>query len=545
MAEVGGPLTAVRPWPTWLVVVVVAVAYACGALLAFVAFGATAIVVLFLPAGVTLSALVLTHVRQWPWILAAVAVTEIAVDVSQGQSPRFVWGFALANTAEPLVGAWLLRRYVSGEVDLLRRRDLGAFLVCCVVAGPLVGGACGATTISVALDRGWWESFLPFWAGDATGVLTVGGCVLAWRHRPATGLVPLVRWAGPLLVTVTITAIGFWPAQVPLFYLPIPLLFALAFGQRLLVTLTCGLAMTVTANVLTSAGHGPWAALDSPTAQKTATLQLFLAVAILGAWFLAVGVAERDAARQATGRALERARSYERELDAAHQLQRALLPVLAGELRGLRVTADYRPAEHTHDVGGDWYDVFALPGDRIGLVVGDVVGHDLAAAAAMARMQSALRIIAQSADGPAHALEELDRASALITDSFMTTIGYADYDPGTRLLRYACAGHPPPLLLTAAGAGYLWSGRSAPVGVMNGSRPQAQCVVPAGSTLIWYTDGLVERGEIPLPASLDRLAEAAAALGDHDPEDLCRALLRSMSADETLRDDAVILCVWF
>ena len=144
----------IRHRPTWAVLAVLVPAYAVGALLAFVAFGATAIVVLFLPAGLTLAALVLTRRRQWPWILAAVAVTEILVDLSQGQSWRIVWGFALANTAEPLVGAWLLRRYVPGRLDLLRRRDLLAFIACAVVIGPLVGGLVGGTTISV----GWVAS---------------------------------------------------------------------------------------------------------------------------------------------------------------------------------------------------------------------------------------------------------------------------------------------------------------------------------------------------------------------------------------------------
>jgi serine phosphatase RsbU (regulator of sigma subunit)/integral membrane sensor domain MASE1 len=693
--------------PTWLVVAVVVVAYAFGALLAFAAFGATTIVVLFLPAGVTLSALVLTPTRQWPWVLAAVAVTEIVVDVSHGQSLRYVWGFALANTAEPLVGAWLLRRRLPARPDLLRRRDLVAFLICCVTAGPLVGAVVGATTISASSHRGWWESALPFWAGDATGVLTVAGCVLAWRHRPRPGLAPAGRWGLAVIATVAITMAGFWPAHLPLFYLPIPLLFWLAFGQRLLVALTCGLAMTVTANVLTSAGHGPWAALEGPITERTTTLQLFLGVAILGAWFLAVGVAERDTARRATsteraarqrlhvvqtltarlataatsraiaetvvrdgaalfadhaalgiaspdvqqlstwtstgrppdiaepgpdtelgaptpladaarsgrpvihqrvdelatnypesaqeyrsmgmssgvylpvgdrggqprgavgfafarehavdadvvamaqtlasiiGQALQRAQHHERELAAAHQLQHALLPVLDRDHPGIRVAADYRPAERTHDVGGDWYDVFALPDERIGLAVGDVVGHDLTAAAAMARIQSALRILAQAANGPAQVLEELDRASAVITDSFMTTVGYADYDPRTGLLRYACAGHPPPLLLSASGAQYLWGGRSAPVGVTGAPRPQAQCVVTTGSTLIWYTDGLVERTSVPLPVSLDRLADVAAPLAGHDPDALCDAVLHGMAGHDALADDAVVLCIRF
>ncbi len=527
-----------RARPTWLVVLVVAAAYAAGAQLAFAVFGAPAIVVLFLPAGVTLSALVLTPRRQWPWILAAVAATEITVDVTHGQSPGFVWGFALANTVEPLAGAWLLRRRVGTPVDLLRRRDLVTFLVCCVAIGPLAGALIGATTISWGLGSAWWEAFLPFWAGDATGALTVGGCVLAWRLRPRLTAAAAARWGLALAATVTVTAAGFWPAQLPLFYLPIPLLFLLAFQQRLPVALTCGLAMTVTANALTNAGHGPWAALDGPAEARTATLQLFLGVTILGAWFLAVGVAERD-------NAMQQVRHFEEEQNAAHRLQRALLPVLTEDRPGLEVSAGYRPAERTHDVGGDWYDLFTVPGDRIGLVVGDVVGHDLSAAAAMARLQTALRILAQSGDGPAGTLSGLDRASDQIAGAFMTTVGYADYHPPTATLRYACAGHLPPLLLTADGARFLWGGRSAPVGVAGVDRIEAEQHVPPGSTLIWYTDGLVERVTVPLPESLARLAERAAPLHGHDPAELCGRLLDEVSDGDTLRDDAVVLCVRF
>jgi serine phosphatase RsbU (regulator of sigma subunit)/integral membrane sensor domain MASE1 len=696
-----------RHWPVWLVVPVVVVAYAAGALLTFGAIGADAILLLFLPAGVTLSALVLSPRRYWPWILTAVALTEIAVDLSQGHDLAFVWGFALANTAEPLVGALLLRRYLTGEVDLLRRRDLVAFIVCCVVVGPLVGGLFGATTISLGLQRDWLESFFPFWAGDAMGVLTVGGLVLVWRHRPRISSAAAARWGLALLATVAVTAVGFWSTHLPLFYLPIPLLFWFAFTQPLVVTVSSGLAMTVTANWMTSARQGPWADLTGPTPLKTATLELFLGIAVQGAWFLAVGVAERDSARSATsaeraarqrlnalqtltaqlakaatstaiaeaivrdgirlvgdhgiaavvspdgtevlawtsddrpagvveryrriplhaetpltrtartgtlvisqtpddmlilfpdladtyraldlhsglfvpvsdgdgavlgalafgftrenaidadviafaealasltGQALRRARLYERELDAAHQLQRALLPVLSGGLSGIHVTADYRPADLTRDVGGDWYDVFELPGGRIGFAVGDVVGHDLAAAAAMARLQSALRILAHSAHDPGRVLDELDRASTLISNSRMTTVGYADYDPATRLLRYACAGHPPPLLITGVEAEYLWDGRSVPVGVHQPARGHGERVVPEGSTLIWYTDGLVERRDQPLRASLDRLAAMATTLNQQDPDGLCQALLHRIAHVGTMRDDTVVLCVRF
>jgi hypothetical protein len=432
----------------------------------------------------------------------------------------------------------LLRRNLTGEVNLLRRRDLSAFIACCLLAGPIVGGVIGGTTVNLGAGRDWLESFLSFLAGDAMGVLTVGGAVLVWRHRPRATARSTVRWALALLATAAVTVVGFWPINVPLYYLPIPLLFWFAFSQRLTVMVTSALVATVAANWMVSSGRGPWADLASTPSLKTATLQLFLGIAILGAWLLAVGVAERD-------QALRQARLYEREVDAAHRLQRALLPVLTGGLSGVHITADYRPADLTQDVGGDWYDVFALRGGRIGFAVGDVVGHDLTAAAAMARLQAALRIVAQYAAGPAHAIEELDRASRFIANSEMTTVGYADYDPATRRLRYACAGHPPPLLITDSGSEFLWSGRSMPVGMEPAARKQAECVVPAGATLVWYTDGLVERRGEPILPALERLAAAAARLSRQDADDLCAALLRHMLAGQALRDDTVVLCVRF
>jgi integral membrane sensor domain MASE1 len=507
---------------TALVLAGVAVSYTVGAQLAFVVFDANSIVVLFLPAGVTLSALLFNPRRLWPPILLVVAALEVAIDVGHGLEPAYALGFALANTAEPLVGALLLRRAVPGTIDLVQRRHLMAFLICAVVTGPAVGALIGGTTIALNQDRHWLSSFLPFWAGDATGVLTVAGTILAWR-RP-----PLLPTVAAVLATVAVTTVGFWPQHLPLFYLPIPVLFWLAFHQPLAVTMVSGLAMTVTANTLTGAGRGPWAQLDGPIEIKTATLQLFLAVAVLGACFLTVGVAERDRARS-----------------DARQLQLALLPVIGTTAPGITVHAGYRPADLTHHVGGDWYDVFALPGDRLAFAVGDVVGHDLPAAAAMARLQSVLRVLAQTAETPADVLTGLDRASTSIDGAHMCTVGYADYHPPTRRLRYACAGHPPPLLVTATGGEFLWDGRSMPLAVEPGLRHHAERDVPPGAHLLLYTDGLVERRGESLRVSLARLATTATGVVDDAGADVAEALLGRVPDEGPAHDDAAVLHIHF
>src|SRR3954462_12770246 len=114
----------------WRLLLVVAAGYAAGSMTSFVLFGSSSTgAVLFLPAGVTFSALVLTDRRRWPWVLATAAVVEVAVDRSQGIGPVAVWGFVLANTLEPLVGASLFRRFAP-DWDLSRRRDLGVFFLC-------------------------------------------------------------------------------------------------------------------------------------------------------------------------------------------------------------------------------------------------------------------------------------------------------------------------------------------------------------------------------------------------------------------------------
>ncbi|GIE76640.1 hypothetical protein Aph02nite_25900 [Actinoplanes philippinensis] len=686
------------------VLVAVAVAYVAGASLAFVGFGAPSMVVLFLPAGVTLAALVLNPLRRWPWILLVVAGAELAVDVSHGMPVRWACGFALANTVEPVVGAVLLRRVVPGRVDLLRRRHVLAFLLCCVVGGPLAGAVVGATSIAVNMGRSWWPSFVSFWTGDATGVLVVGGCVLAWWL--GDGRPPVRRSVAVVGLAVAVTGAGFWPQERPVFYLPLVVLFGLAFTQPFAVTLTAGAVTTVVANLMTNTGHGPWAALDTQDQWRALTLQAFLATMVLGAWGLSLGVAERDRARSDTtverrarlrlhalqvltrdlsravtseaiaeavvrdgiglladhgsaavvspdgaeilvwassdlpvdlvrryrrvplgaatphtdavrsgrpvvfqsqeelvgaypalaehyrlsgisssvcmpirdggetlgslafsfespgrveddvlataaalatlcGQALRRARAYEQERDAAQQLQRALLPPVADGLPGVSFGAGYRPADVGHQVGGDWYDMFALPGGRAGFAVGDVVGHQVTAAAAMARLQSALRIVAQDADGPARVLERLDGASALIADSMMTTVGFGDYQPATGVLRYACAGHPPPLLVTAGGARFLWEGRSMPLGVGESRWCQGEVVVAEPAVLVWYTDGLVERRGEAVGDAMRRLAEEAGRCGPADAQGLCDRLMGHMVGAGALTDDTAVMCIRF
>jgi serine phosphatase RsbU (regulator of sigma subunit) len=196
-------------------------------------------------------------------------------------------------------------------------------------------------------------------------------------------------------------------------------------------------------------------------------------------------------------------------------------------------------------VGGDWYDALELDDGRIAFAVGDVVGHDLRTAVTMGRLQAAVRMMARIADTPDEVLRGLDRATADIAGAFCASLGYGDYHPRTRTLRYACAGHLPPLLLSAGEVCFLEGGRGTPLGVRSArGRRHAAVQVPPGAMLVWYTDGLVERRGETVDVGLRRLAQvagqapaggSAASVRDH--------LISTLAPGGPPADDVAVLCL--
>ncbi|GIG22749.1 hypothetical protein Cch01nite_34730 [Cellulomonas chitinilytica] len=227
-------------------------------------------------------------------------------------------------------------------------------------------------------------------------------------------------------------------------------------------------------------------------------------------WDLAV----LTAVGQQAGQALDRARLFDESATVAHELQRALLTTNVPSDPRLSIATEYRPAVQSLEVGGDWYDAFTV-GDVVAVVVGDVVGRGLQAAVSMGQLRSAVRAAAGPGVGPAAVLSHVDRFVERAGVGFMATMVYAEVEPATGRVRYAAAGHPPPLRLTVDGtAEFLWDGRSTPLGAPVAARPRTDAVVDlvAGDRLLLYTDGLVERRDRPLADGLDDLAGSARGL---------------------------------
>jgi serine/threonine-protein kinase RsbW len=241
--------------------------------------------------------------------------------------------------------------------------------------------------------------------------------------------------------------------------------------------------------------------------------------------------------------ALDNALLYEQERDVSHSLQLSLLGGQPASGRGTDVASAYLPATDALEVGGDWYDVLDLPGGTRAFVVGDVVGHGLEAAKAMGQLRGAVRALAPIGT-PTDLLTNLDLFVESVPEASMSTLAYVVLDPESGRIRYACAGHPPPLVVSRdGGTRYLWEGRSTPLGCSLGSwRTEAEATLARDETVVLYTDGLVERRDAGLDAMLSELIDAASAAAGSSPARIVDGILSALLAD-SLEDDVCMLAV--
>jgi len=240
--------------------------------------------------------------------------------------------------------------------------------------------------------------------------------------------------------------------------------------------------------------------------------------------------------------AIEHGRLMEQRRAARH-LQKRLLPQALPEIPELELAARYLPASSDAGVGGDWYDVIALPSGRVGVAIGDVVGKGAQAAAYMGELRSALRAYALEELAPAPVLAKLARFVDM-ERSQMATLVYGVIDPGDSRMRIARAGHPYPLLVhPERGATYLTSAGGLPLGAGEvDSFPEHESAIEAGSTLLLYTDGLLERRDKSIKDPESALAEAASA-SPLDPETLCDNVIGRFVRAQPSEDDVALLAV--
>jgi hypothetical protein len=239
---------------------------------------------------------------------------------------------------------------------------------------------------------------------------------------------------------------------------------------------------------------------------------------------------------------------YAAEHEVAETLQRRLLPQLP-VIPGLGLAARYQAGGAGQQVGGDWFDAFPIPGGRVGVAIGDVIGHDLVAASAMAQVRAALRAYAVDGAAPREVINRLDHLVSALGLTQLVTVVYGLLEPpaddGSRVFRYTNAGHLEPLLRRPGGdVEALTGGSSILIGApATIDHLEDETVLPAGSTLLLFTDGLVEVPNRPLD---DTLREVVGTLSAHPEDDTLDALCERMLATTTgrrLRDDIALLAI--
>ncbi|MFD4389213.1 SpoIIE family protein phosphatase [Streptomyces sp. NPDC058486] len=248
-----------------------------------------------------------------------------------------------------------------------------------------------------------------------------------------------------------------------------------------------------------------------------------------------------------TALGIDKAVLYGREAYIADELQRTMLPDSLPQPTGVKLASRYLPAAETARVGGDWYDAIPLPGSRVALVVGDVMGHSMTSAAIMGQLRTTAQTLAGLDLPPQEVLHHLDEQAQRLGENRMATCLYAVYDPVSHRITVANAGHPPPILLHMDGhAEVLRVPAGAPIGVGGVDFEAVELDAPAGATLLLYTDGLVESRLRDVWTGIEQLRERLAAAAqltgpDHAPplEALCDDVLDMLGPGD--RDDDIAL----
>ncbi|MFE3168949.1 SpoIIE family protein phosphatase [Streptomyces sp. NPDC059224] len=375
------------------------------------------------------------------------------------------------------------------------------------------------------------------------------------RYGLSQGRVPTFRRAGQASVRTGAPESLWVPGEVVYVPRPSPFLRVLSSGRSVL-------------EPVLDPSHDVWLENDPARAEKIREFGMhsLLIVPVLARGVL-LGVAvfvrtenpapfdesDRMLAEELVARAalsLDNARRYTRERRTALALQNSLLPRRVCGGTAMDVVARYLPADGPDSVGGDWFDVIHLPRGRLALVVGDVVGHGINAAATMGRLRTAVRTLADFDLAPGELLTRLDRTFIRLMEddeesggpvpSMGATCVYAVYDPATRSCSVALAGHPPPAVVDPEGTvTFPELPHGTPLGLGISPYETAELELPAGSTVALYSDGLVEERHEDIDVGMRRVSAALGRPGD-SLEDVARAVIGTLPG-KVPGDDVTLL----
>ncbi|MFE9651846.1 PP2C family protein-serine/threonine phosphatase [Micromonospora sp. NPDC006431] len=242
---------------------------------------------------------------------------------------------------------------------------------------------------------------------------------------------------------------------------------------------------------------------------------------------------------QAVASAVEAQRSFDQEHRIAVTLQRSLLPRRLPEVAGLDLAVRYEPASAHTEVGGDFYELVMLDGHLL-MAIGDVAGHSLHAATVMAELRHAVRAYAVEGHPPGVILDRVNELMRILLPDELATLCLLLLDPGSGLVRLASAGHLPALISTGGRVEFVQ--QSAPLlGVRAPRPPDLEFVLPAGATLVLYTDGLIERRDTTIDEGMAALGAVATRVDD-DLDQFCQRLLVELAPPE-IHDDVAVVAV--
>ncbi|MFI5695386.1 SpoIIE family protein phosphatase [Kribbella sp. NPDC051586] len=530
------------------------------------------------PSGIALAAFLV--LGRWTWPGVGLAALAVNLPISTGPVPALLT--AAGNTLAPLVAAIVLER-VGFRRQLDRQRDALAIVFLGALASMTISATIGTVTLlsskAIGADQlaGAWAVW---WTGDAMGILAVAPFLLClplfrelepWAAR---------RWIEAAVILVLTTVLVSWTAytDLPVLFLVFPLLGWASWRLQLRGAAPAALVASLIATWAATRQLGPFA--GKSLLEEMLILQAFNATVALTSFFLAALVTERMGfaralmvaatdleqrvkdrtaelnatndrlrreidQRQETQEQLTREEARtRREHQIADTLQRSLLPDRMPEIPGLAVAARYVPATADLHVGGDWYDVVQLRDGLIGLVIGDVAGHGLQAAAAMTELRMAVRAYAVNDPSPVAVMNSLHRLARELPMADMVTLLYVLYDPDTGTVRFTNAGHPPALLIDNERTRYLDGGLAPPLGVVgHWDYAEATQRLRPGATLLLYTDGLVEKRTLSIQDGLDRLLAEACGVEWPDLDGLCDHLLSSLAETGQVADDIALVAL--